>query len=540
MKLTETRTVWTVLIAIVLVLGGLPFLKGGFFVGKHEGDTLHMAEIVLRMARGDWPHLDFMTPIGVLAMAPMALFVKLGAGLGHSIFLAQILVALVLLPAVVRTATSRFTPLIGLLFAAYVMILCVALVHGEAEQSVSISMHYNRWAWAIVYTIVPLAVLSPASGRARPWLDGGLIGLGLGLLVLVKVTFFVAIAPAVLIALCARKSWSMLAAGALAGLAVAAATTIVAGPTFWLAYLGDLATVAASEIRAAPGMDFHAVAASPTHIGASMALLATIIFLRQSGRMTEGMVLLFLMPGLIYVTYQNFGNDPQWLILVAALALSLRPQAGLTNGRGWELRQCLTYAGLAALAFGLPSLINLAYSPIRHHLMDTEDFLPLLPAQTKHHDVLAASKRMYGVITTSQGDQPGMPFEVYFDKAEHPDLADLNGEKLPYCEQIGGLVAWFDWVAKDLMAAGYSGKRIMTTDFYSSFWMFGDFEPVPRGAPWYYGGLPGIENADYILVPVCPIGDKLRTLMLSALGEAGYRLTEVRRTPVYILVQPLK
>lgn len=537
---SETRTTALVLLAIVLVLGGLPFLKGGFYIGKHEGDTLHMAEIVLRMARGDWPHLDFMTPIGALAMAPIALFVHFGAGLGHAVFLAQGLVALILLPVVLRTCQSRFTPVVGLLYGAYAMILCVALVHGEAEQSVSISMHYNRWAWAIVYAVLPLAVLAPKLGMGRPWLDGALIGLGLGLLVLIKITYVVALAPAILIALLARKQGAQLLAAILAGLCVAGLVTALAGVGFWLAYLGDLATVSQSEIRAAPGMDFHAVAASPTHIGASMALLAAIIFLRQAGRMTEGMVLLFLLPGLIFITYQNFGNDPQWLMMIAAFALSLRPAAGVMNGRGWDLRQGLTYAGLAAFAFGLPSLINLAYSPIRHLMMDTEGFVPLLPAQAAHHDMLAQSKRMYGVITTQQGDQPGMPFARYYDKAEHPDLADVNGEKLPYCEQLGGLVAWFDWVTDDLEKAGFAKKRVMTADFYSSYWLFGDFEPIQGGAPWYYGGLPGVENADLILVPTCPIGDKLRTLILKELSEAGYKLTEVRRTPVYILLQPAR
>ena len=92
---------------LILVLGGLPLLKGALYLEKHEGDTLHLAELVLRMARGEWPHLDFMTPIGVLAIAPIAAFVKAGAGLGHAIFYAQLLVALVLLPAVLRVAASR-------------------------------------------------------------------------------------------------------------------------------------------------------------------------------------------------------------------------------------------------------------------------------------------------------------------------------------------------------------------------------------------------------------------------------------------------
>ena len=82
--------------------------KGGFYIGKHEGDTLHLLQIVLREARGQWPHLDFQTPIGVLATAPVALFVRLGAGVGHAILYAQILLAAIALPAIWWVASSRF------------------------------------------------------------------------------------------------------------------------------------------------------------------------------------------------------------------------------------------------------------------------------------------------------------------------------------------------------------------------------------------------------------------------------------------------
>jgi hypothetical protein len=46
-----TTTFLTVfLLGLIAVLGGLPLLKGAFYLGKHEGDTMHLAELVLRMA----------------------------------------------------------------------------------------------------------------------------------------------------------------------------------------------------------------------------------------------------------------------------------------------------------------------------------------------------------------------------------------------------------------------------------------------------------------------------------------------------------
>ena len=75
------------------------------------------------------------------------------------------------------------------------------------------------------------------------------------------------------------------------------------------------------------------------------------------------------------------------------------------------------------------------------------------------------------------------------------------------------------------------------TTVHSSIWLFGDFAPVPGGSPWYYGGLPGIENADYLLVPLCPIIPQVRRMILEAIEAADVALDEIRRTPLYILYE---
>lgn len=540
---SESRALTLVLLAVVLVLGGLPFLKGAFYIAKHEGDTLHMAEIVLRMADGEWPHLDFMTPIGVLAMAPMALFVRLGWGLGHAIFLAQAMVALLLLPATVWVVQSRIQPrtgrAAGWLYGAFVMVLCLALVHGEAETSVSISMHYNRWAWAIAYLILPLVMIRPA-GRDRPAVDGTLIGLGLAALALSKLTYFIALAPAILIGLMARRWWRVILTAALAGLVVIAILTLWAGPDFWLAYMRDILTVSQSELRPRPGDTFGDVAASPANMGGTLAVLALVIFLRQGERMTEGLILMVLAPGLLYITYQNYGNDPQWLPMLAVLALALRPRDGLTNSLGWDLRRAVGTVALLAAAFGYPSAVNLAYSPFRHLAAATEKQKPLLAGLPQHHDVLTGESRIYGVMESRAGDEPGSPFAAYRPLAGLENLAELNGAALPYCEMQSGLSAWFETISADLQTAGYSGERIFFADLFSQLWMFGPFERVEGAAPWYYGGLPGIENADFVLVPLCPNFLRARAGILASLKDEGYRLTEVRRTPVYILLSAEK
>jgi hypothetical protein len=527
--------------ALIVGLGGLMLAKGGLYLAKHEGDTLHLADMVLRMAEaGQWPHLDFMTPIGVLAIAPIAAFVWLGSGLGHAVIWAQVLVALVLLLPLVRAMASRFDGVVAAALGSYVVVLCLALVHGEAQPAVSLSMHYNRWAWAIVYVVVPLAVLADR-GRRHPWLDGALIGLGMAALALIKVTYFAAFAPAVLMVLVLRGQGRMLLAGLLAGLVVVAGLTALAGPAFWQAYLGDLLAVSRSEIRAQPGLSLASVIAAPAYFGGSLAALATVVFLRQSGRTSEGLALLLLLPGFFYVTWQNYGNDPQWLVLLAAVALSLRPDAYARNVLGWPMRSALTLLGVVALAFATPSLINLALSPLRQVFASTEGMVPLLPGRPAHADVLVQQARLYGARASVTLDAPGAPYAAYRDRAgELPEPAVLNGETLAECELLGGYNTWFEATAADLAAAGLNGRSIFIADLFSTLWLYGDFPPLQGGAPWLYGGTPGIAAADYVLVPLCPTNVASRSAALKGLVEAGPALTEVQRNARFILLRPVR
>ncbi|MGB5870098.1 MAG: hypothetical protein WBH04_07845 [Albidovulum sp.] len=529
------------MLAMIVIWGGAPLVKGAYYLGKHEGDTLHMAEIVVRMARGEWPHLDFMTPIGVLAAAPIMWFVKIGAGLGHAFFYAQILVALVLAPAVLRVVNSRIAGMAGLGYAFFVMVLCLALVHGEAEPAVSISMHYNRWAWAIAYIVVPLVMLAPREGQASATLDGVIIGLGMAALLLIKATYFAALAPGILTGLLVRRWWGALGAAALAGLVVAGVVTALAGMGFWLAYLGDMLTVAGSDVRPQPGAPLAGVAGAPAYMGASLTILAAVIFLRQAGRMTEGLLLLVLMPGFYYIVFQNFGNDPQWLLMLALFAFVLRPAAGMVNSLGWDLRQGLTICAVLAVAFGFPSAMNLAYSPFRHLFATEEKMVPLLSGLPQHQDILTGASRIYGVLELRQGDGPGSPYEDFREISQREDKPVLlNGEALAYCEQQSGPIASFEEMARDLEAAGYAGKRLLVADLISGLWLYGDFEPVRGAAPWYYGGLSGVENADYVVIPLCPTSAKVRGGMITSLEEGGYSLHEERRTRTYILIKAEK
>ncbi len=522
-------------VAVIAAMCGAALLKGGLYLGKHEGDTFHLLQIVFRMADGQVPHLDFMTPIGIMAFAPIALFVKIGYGAGISIILGQLLVSIVLLPAVWWVAHSRMQGLLPYLFGLFVLVLATALVHGEAQRSVSISMHYNRWAWAAAFIAISAAVI-PTIDRARPMADGVIIGLAMSFLLLTKITYFAAFAMPVLIAMLLRGSYRTLLVSALSGMIAAALVTMIAGVDFWQAYLRDLLIVARSDIRSNPSEAFGAVVGAPAYLGASLILIAGVILLRQSREAVGGLVLLLLVPGFFYVTYQNSGNDPQWLLLLGVLLIAFLPELGLRNGFGWDMRSALKVTAAIALAMAAPSFFNLAYSPFRHLNVDVEKYTPILPRSAQHADLFATKLRAIRTDTSVPLDIVGTGLEAYEYMVERPEPIVFQGAVLAQCELTLGMSAWFDVITADLENAGLSGdKSIFAADLFSSHWLFGDFKPLAGGAPWYYGGLPGIGAADYVLVPLCPIIPEVRRMILETIENNDIGLTEVRRTSLYIL-----
>jgi hypothetical protein len=527
-------------VAIIVAMCGLTLLKGGLYLSRHEGDTLHLMQVLLRMDGGQRPHLDFMTPIGALSFAPIVLFMQMGLGVGKSIVLAQGLVAIVLLPVVWWVAFSRMRGALAYLFGLIVLVLVTALVHGEALSAISVSMYYNRWAWAISFVVIAAAIL-PDLRAPRSSVDGVVIGAGMAALVLIKMTFFVAFCLPVLAALILRARYRVIAVSVGVAAMVALTVTAIAGLEFWTAYLGDLLAVAGSDIRPYPGEPIGVVVGAPANIAGSLVLIGAVMLLRQAREAVGGLVLLLLVPGFFFVTYQNFGNDPQWLMLLAVLLIALAPDRDLRNGFGWDMRNALKIAGAVAFALGAPSFLNLAYSPYRHYTVDAAEYSPVLANNALHSDIHAPNLRAFRTSATVALDEMHVGLDQFNDQAMRSEATVFQGETLPRCELLGGMIAWFQTVADDLTDAGYAqGKNLFSADILSSEWMFNDaLQPLPQGAPWYYGDLSGLDAADYLLVPLCPIEPEARRRILVDVSAdilaANFAVDEVRRTGLYIL-----
>jgi len=526
------------LLFVLLALGGAALLKGGLFIGKHEGDTLHLIEIVFRMAAGETPHVDFMTPIGAFAFWPIVQFVNAGMGIGSAVLWSQVALAALFLPVIVWVAASRLPPRLAGLFGLIVLVMLLALVHGEPQRSVSISMHYNRWAWAAAFVAILLSLIPPLHPRV-PVIDGVILGLMMVMLVMIKVTYFAAFVLPIILALVLTGQRRALGVAVLTGLVMAVAITAFTGLDYWFAYLDDLRTVAGSEVRSAPGEPLVAIMGAPAYLGGSLLAIAGVIFLRQAREDTGGLILLLLLPGFFYVTYQNFGNDPQWLLLLGVLLLALRPGADkvVRNGFGWPMREALGVTAAMALALSAPSFFNLAYSPFRHLRLDEAKHAPVLPRGGVHEDLQSADIRVMRIDARIALDTDGSGLETYREGARRDDPSEFQGEVFPFCTVELGLTSVTDAIARDLDAAGLAqGRKVFVADILSFYWLFGTLEPLQGGAPWYYGGLPGWDDADYLLIPLCPISPSVQAGILTTLDEAGTDgLTEIRRTSLYVL-----
>jgi hypothetical protein len=132
-------------------------------------------------------------------------------------------------------------------------------------------------------------------------------------------------------------------------------------------------------------------------------------------------------------------------------------------------------------------------------------------------------------------DRPGSVFAAYRPLAGRRAIVSIDGAELPQCELMGGLPAWFTTVGADLAAAGYAGVSIYEVDLLNVQYLFGDVARLRGAAPWYYGGTPGIEHADCVLIPMCPVSPLSRKVKLEALVASGVVLSEVRRTEQYRL-----
>ena len=531
--------IFALVLAIIVVAVAATYLaKDGLYLIAHEIDTYHVIDVLFRMRNGAVPHIDFVTPLGVLNFLPFLLFLEMGESVGRAILKGQILVAALLFPFVWYAGQTRLGRGAAYFFGASTLWLVLALGWGGDTSQPAISMFYNRWAWGAAFVAIVLAMI-PSTGRPRTALDGAILGTLAMVLLLMKVTYFVALAPGIIAALAAR--------GENRGIGIAMATFAAliivvmgfAGLEFWPRYIGDLWNVSRSDVRGFTGVPLAQIIGGPAKLAVSITGLLSVLYLSRIGMERLALAMLLLVPGFVYIDYQNFGNDPQWLLILAVILMATRPEFGVAKLLGQDTRFACNTLIVVALVLFLPSTVNLLVSPFKHLWFDQAEFQPMLSEFENDRDLFVRNDRALSVraiadLSERVGDwaalREGQDFE---DTNSGQTLAGLT---FPNCELGAGSTLWLRKAAERLSQSSVpAGSMLFSTDVLSSYWLFGDMAPLEQGAPWYYGDLTGIENADFVLAPKCPYSMRVRGIIFRELEAADLDLTLVEENELYAL-----
>lgn len=505
---------------------------GSVLIMSFQGDALHMAQTVLRVSAGEVPHRDFQTPLGVMAFLPISGLHNIGFGIGKAFAYAPSLLGVISLPAVYWLGLTRLKPAGALLFGLIFLALLFAYVHGGLLPTTAVSMYYNNWGWAMAMPVVLLVVLPGPEGRFAFWFEALILGFGMGFLTLSKATYAVFLLPALVLALSMDKAWGKLLVGSIFALAFLAVFTVpFGGLNYWQGYVSDLLTVVNSPTRAQPGLGLAGLAVSARHLPGAVALFAAVIFLRQARLQKEGLVILFLGLGWMLITYQNWENDPHWMAFAGLLLFPMSTKVELYNAYGWPLRSAIRFTGVGLIVMGVPLTYTQVQSVVLHNGLNATDFKNTL-AVNPQADLRFRDPKQ-GVVWVKT------PFPPLSDGLPEDKITRLGAEVLSNCHKDNGLFSDLQATGARLdEIAGTAGKTVLYADWVNALWMFSAVKPLPQGAPWYYGGAPGFQNADFLVVPMCPMGPFVRRIILQEItADTSLQFEEIERNDLFILLK---
>lgn len=509
---------------------------GNLLLNAFEADGLHVASAVMRMLDGEVQHIDYHTPLGILAFLPTKLLMDAGYGFGHAAAYSNIAVAVFFLPALIWVGLSRFRGVTGYAFAVATLVLFVAMnLGGLTYDRLDFALYYNRWCWAVSGLVIAMVILEGPEGRAGHILDGVLIGLCLSFLALTKVTFFLFLGVPVLLGLILFHRATALVVSFLTGGAVLAAIYVLTGgPEFMLAYVEDLKSVFFAGARTVPSLGLVNMIVSPELLVANVALIAAGISLRRAGFIREGFFLLLLVPGIFLVVVQNWGNYAQWSLAIGVIlyAIALRERTGRSTG-------AVKVSALLICAVALPQALTMGFSLVHHWTAKSETYVTVL-TDPRFSDLKFARARQ--AVTMVSVERTFGYEDQYLGRFKMPADGTFRGEPLPKCDLRTALPSHLRAIADDLSAREDTrGKRILSASNASNYWLFGGTERLRDAEIWYYGSDAGFDDADFLVIPFCTYGTQghnSRQIILNLIeADDRYNFTEIDRNEMYILLR---
>lgn len=187
-------------------LAAITLLTRGISIDLYHADYFFVVDATWRAASGHIPHVDFPTPIGQAFYWPFYVVTSLASPTGATLLYANLLVAAVILAGAVVALPSRLSPLLYFLAAAAMVASVVTPRDMNTLMDFSFLAPYNRWPWPILGLVALIALVPRRDKQASAdLLDGMVLGTAVALLAYIKVTYFIAAAALVLLALLSRQ-----------------------------------------------------------------------------------------------------------------------------------------------------------------------------------------------------------------------------------------------------------------------------------------------------------------------------------------------
>ena len=466
------------------------FQADAFVLYGYEVDSLHAIDSVARLASGDTPHVDYPTALGYLAFAPVSFFAHIGLPIGAAFVASQFLVAGCILLAALWVGVSRLNaPAALVLLLSIIFVTTAVTIHVDPDE-VTFGGHYNRWAWSVAFVLITISFLPGRSERAAS-VDGIVIGTGYLCLLLLKVTFVIGLAPFTVFLLAKSGRWRTFAAAAVTGGILILGWTVYFGLGYWISYAENLVWVSSGELRPYAGNSLSDLSLHPIVASCALLTFATSVFLAIRDTIANAIGFLVLAIGCFFIAYQNFGNLPLWIVAQTIVLIALFPRLEVRN----KLLPLISYLSLTlgSLAISANLLFGMAVSALRG------------PASDNVTDAVALFEASLTVVEASD------------IKASHSRLTRIEETRADRCDDPAILRPVLE-IADEL--AGLEGA-VFVADVVAPYWLFGVGQRVPGSPPWNYGSLRGLENANYILVPICPFREPHSKSIVRRLDQLG-------------------
>lgn len=490
-----------------LTLASLFFIivfHGGTYLSVMTHDTFIFFDGEHRIDLGQVPHRDFHTALGIAAFYIPYLGYVMKSGYAGSLELASFMTAAVMTLfsiLLLRGRTSAFFAVLTIVYLAFLVM--VPMNPGTDPWDITHAMFYNRWAWAALLLIFVAYIIPESYSVKRLMLDAVLVGLLMGFLFFLKMTYFLfSLVFLVLLAFSSRtQRYLAVVAG---GVFVVLWVMIELRFSVTGAYVRDLK----SAIEAS-----GAVRGSFVHILADnfneylLAIVALVVLAMKSGlRWQDAAYVAFVGAAGVVIISQNF-QSRHVAVILPILLWAYAAAAVSKNDRSQDLR-----VG-EALGEGkkiMAILLVLFIAPPA--IADMRAILSLSKgiADYESHASVAGLKGVYIDEQISYLDKvyPGAdPIKIFNDVRLTETKQPLSQRE--YAQTVNEGVAL-------LRLSNVMSGRIATFDFANPFNFLTDAAPSKGDYAWFHYGRNISESSyepardiffdvEYIMIPTFPM-----------------------------------